>query len=110
MKNILVTPEELKEIVRESVTEALKRFQPSASKRKAKKLLTRKEVAELLHISLVTLHEWCNKGILKPHRINSRVYFYEEEIMGALMGPPECDSGEPKGKNRYNRNNRRKMK
>lgn len=48
------------------------------------KYLTRKEVAELLSISLPTLHSWCQRKILNPYRVGNRVYFKSTEIDQSL--------------------------
>ena len=43
-------------------------------------LLTRKEIAGLFRISLVTLHDWMNRG-LPCHKQRGRVYFLRSEVM-----------------------------
>ena len=47
-------------------------------------LLTRKDVAKLLKISLVTVHTWTKQGILKPYRIGNQVRYKETEVLQAL--------------------------
>lgn len=49
------------------------------------RLLTRKEVSELLSISLVTLHTWSKNGTLKAYRIGNKVRYKESEVMEALQ-------------------------
>ena len=46
--------------------------------------LTRKEVSELLGVSLVTLHKWDKKGILKPSRIGRRVRYLKSDVLNSL--------------------------
>jgi excisionase family DNA binding protein len=46
--------------------------------------LTRQEVAAFFKISLPTVHEWTNKGILKSYKIANKVYFKRAEIEAAL--------------------------
>ena len=48
-------------------------------------LLTRKEVAKLLEISLPTLWTWTNKGILTSYRIGNKVRYKENEVLEALQ-------------------------
>ncbi len=48
-------------------------------------LLSRKETAKLLCISLPTLNEWTKTGILKAHRIGNRVLYKEKEVIEALV-------------------------
>lgn len=42
--------------------------------------INRKEVAGIFKISLVTLHDWMNKG-LPCHKHRGRVYFIRSEVM-----------------------------
>jgi len=50
-------------------------------------LLSRKEVADYLKISLPTLHNYQKSEILKSHRIGNRVLFKKGEVMEALQQP-----------------------
>ena len=52
--------------------------------RKTEKYMTRKEVAEFLHISLPTLHDWTKMEWIKSYRIGSRVLFKSDEVEAAL--------------------------
>lgn len=47
-------------------------------------LLSRKDTAALLGISLPTLNDWKNKGVVKPHRIGGKVFYKADEINSAL--------------------------
>ena len=80
---IQTTPTELANLVIDAVRQELKTFNrhvenPSAS---TKELMTRKEVAKLFDVSLVTIHEWCKSDILKPYTGGNRTYFKRDEIM-----------------------------
>lgn len=44
-------------------------------------LLTRKEVAQILKVSLVTLHHWSKKGLLTPHRIGNKIRFNKADVL-----------------------------
>ena len=68
--------------VRKGVRDLKKDFQP----KEPDEFLTRKETAQLLKISLVCLHDWCNKGILKPYKVGNRTYFSRKEINEKLYG------------------------
>ena len=46
-------------------------------------LLTRKEIAGVFRISLVTLHDWMKRG-LPSHKQGGRVYFLRSEVMAYL--------------------------
>lgn len=47
--------------------------------------LTRREVAKLFKISLVTVHDWTQKGIITAYKIGNRVYYKRSEIETALV-------------------------
>ncbi len=46
--------------------------------------LTRKQVAERLHISLPTLHSLTKEGTLVGYRLNGRVLYKKEDIVKSL--------------------------
>ena len=69
----------IKEAVQESLEKATAKnlsTQPSEEE----PLLSRKEVAAIFRISLVTLHDWMNRG-LPCHKQRGRVYFIRSEVM-----------------------------
>lgn len=47
--------------------------------------LSRQQVADMFGISLVTVGEWTQKGILTAYRLGNRVYFKRHEIEAALV-------------------------
>lgn len=47
-------------------------------------LLSRKETAALLKITLSTLWRWTRNGKLKSYYIGSRVYYLQNEVMSSL--------------------------
>jgi excisionase family DNA binding protein len=47
-------------------------------------ILTRADVSKLFHISLVTVHQWVQSGVLKAYRLGTRVYFKRSEIDAAM--------------------------
>lgn len=47
-------------------------------------LFKRKEAAEKLRISLVTLDNWTKIGVINARRIGTRVYYTEKDINDAL--------------------------
>lgn len=48
-------------------------------------LITRKDVAKMLRVSLVTISDWVDKGVLKAYKMGNRVYFKPEEIKSSLV-------------------------
>lgn len=69
----------IKEAVKDCLENtSVKAAQPSPSQEEP--LLTRKEIAGIFRISLVTLHDWMNRG-LPCHKQRGRVYFIRSEVM-----------------------------
>lgn len=79
----IMTISELKEIIVQSINEALP---PPIVIPKEDRLLRRKDVASMFDVSLVSINEWMRSGRIPFHRMNSRVYFKESEVMEALIG------------------------
>jgi predicted DNA-binding transcriptional regulator AlpA len=69
----------IKEAVQESLEKAAAK-NLSATTTEEEPLLSRKEVAAIFRISLVTLHDWMNRG-LPCHKQRGRVYFIRSEVM-----------------------------
>ncbi len=47
--------------------------------------LSRREVSDLLKVSLVTIHNWTNQGILKKYKISGQVRYRMDEVLSALQ-------------------------
>jgi hypothetical protein len=74
----------IKEAVRTEIEIALKQKEKNnTTDQQNEKLLTKKEMAEELDISLVTLTDWMKKG-LPYHRMHRRIYFYKEEVLKSM--------------------------
>jgi excisionase family DNA binding protein len=91
METIIITSETeikkwLREILREELATQMPKVQPSAPGYD-EPLLTRKEIAGYLKISLVTLHDWMNKGLPYIKR-GSRVLFLKSEVLAAIKERP----------------------
>ena len=72
----------IKEALREYFEETA--FTQSTAEQNGEPLLTRKEIAEFLKISLVTLHDWMKKG-LPNHKQPGKVYFIRSEVLDYIM-------------------------
>ncbi len=71
----------IKEAVKEFFEEVKKTDEKIGSN--AEGLLNRKEIAELLRVSLVTLTDWMKRG-LPCHKQRGRVYFEKEEVLSYI--------------------------
>jgi len=73
---IELTEEKLQEAINKAVTAALLSHKELPSE----DLITRKEAASYLKVTLPTINDWEKKGYLKAKRIGSRVYFKKSEL------------------------------
>jgi Helix-turn-helix domain len=84
---IQVTPDQLTELVRVAVRSELANFTPPApAGADLPDLLTRRETAEYLRVSLTTLHEWAKDtddraALLVPQTINGRVRYRRDDVL-----------------------------
>ncbi|MEX2336365.1 MAG: helix-turn-helix domain-containing protein [Fulvivirga sp.] len=86
MKDLILStysPEELAGIINHAVQEAIKSI-PAPCHPPQEKLLTRKETADKLKISLVTLNDWSKRGLLKSYLIGGRVLYKDSELEASL--------------------------
>ena len=90
MENRLIVTlfvDELKSLIEECVTNAISKI-PKPQK-EDDTLLTRKNVAKLFSISLVTVNEWKRIGRIPYYRLNRRIYFKKEELFRAMEINPK---------------------
>jgi excisionase family DNA binding protein len=76
-----ITPDELKQIVKEAVKETMTE---KKEKQVELKYYTRQETCELLQISLSTLDTYVKKGAITCSRLGTRVRFTQDDIDKAL--------------------------
>lgn len=76
-----ITPDELKQIVREAVLETMTEKNDKPAERK---LYTRYETRDILHISLSTLDTYVKKGAITCSYLGTRVRFTQDDIDKAL--------------------------
>ncbi|AWO01368.1 DNA-binding protein [Chitinophaga alhagiae] len=72
--------------IREALKECLENLpvkEGATSDPQKEPLLTRKEIAGIFRVSLVTLHEWMKQG-LPFHKQGGRVYFLRSEVLEYL--------------------------
>ena len=60
-------------------------------KNENEKILSRKDVSQLLGISQATLWRWSKNGILKPYYLGGRVYYKYDEIKESLIAKGGSD-------------------
>jgi hypothetical protein len=80
-----VTPQQLTETILKGVETQINDLKKTFSPKEPDDFLTRNEVSSLLKISLTTVHEWSNTGILKMYKVGNRSYFSRKEIESTLF-------------------------
>jgi len=52
---------------------------------KNKELMTRKEAANMLSVSLTTLRSWTVQKIIKSYKLGGRIYYKRNEILESMI-------------------------
>lgn len=79
------SPNALAELIDEKIRIQLIDLKKDLKFENPDEFLTRKETSEFLKISLVCLHDWVNKGILKSYKLGNKTYFNREEVIQTLF-------------------------
>ena len=79
------TAEELSTLVAEKVGDEIKKLLPG---KEIDDLISRKETASFLKISLPTLRKWTVVGRLKSYKIGGRIRYKKSEVKTALKEIP----------------------
>lgn len=79
-----VCPKRLTEDILEGVQAKIDKLKAAFQPKEPTEYLTRREVAELLHVDLSTIHNWSKRGKLQPLGIGNRVYFKRSEVEQAI--------------------------
>jgi hypothetical protein len=79
------TPNALANLIDEKIKLQLEDLKKNFTPKEPEEFLTRNETSEILKISLVTLHDWVKKGILKPYKMGNKTYFSRKEITQTMF-------------------------
>lgn len=82
---ISTSPKALANLIDEKIKSQLDELKKNFTAKEPEDFLSRKETATLLKISLVCLHDWVNKGVLKPYKMGNRTYFSRKEITETMF-------------------------
>ena len=83
-----VTPEELKEIIMSDLKDELLKILENlnlSKKNNEDEYLTRKEASKFLKVSLPTISDWSEKGIIKAKRIGNLIRFSKKELEQSMI-------------------------
>jgi len=81
---INISISELKAIIKEAIESQIVSLNERDCIDNEKLLLTRKDVAQLLNISLPTLTKYVKKGLVPAHRLGSRILFNKIEVLNSM--------------------------
>ena len=76
--------EDVRAVVRHELQNAAPTAGPPTAP--AEELLSIREAAELLGVTVQTVHEWKRRGLLKYHKLGSRSYIKRADVLAALQG------------------------
>lgn len=76
--------EEIEGIITRAVQESISMLLTAQPQGDPSELVTRKEAALLLGVSLPTLHDYTTRGIIPGYRIGTRVRYKKGEILDCL--------------------------
>ncbi|MFH1052138.1 MAG: helix-turn-helix domain-containing protein [bacterium] len=83
MKQVLsteITVEELRQLITEVVTECIEKKEPPKVNPIEDRMVTRKELKQILKVSDATIHNLMKKDKLRYHKFGRKVYFKLSEV------------------------------
>jgi hypothetical protein len=81
-----LTPQDLKQLVKDVIKEELAFLVASNNSVDQDRLNSREKTAkEILEVDLSTLHRWTQQGKIKAHAIGNRIYYKDSSIEEALV-------------------------
>ncbi len=82
--NFILSPiplSELESAIAKTVEQLLERRQSFSPVHEPEELITREETAQILRVTLPTLHNWTKQGLIPHYKIASRVRYKRAEVM-----------------------------
>jgi excisionase family DNA binding protein len=80
-----INAEDFKDEIIKGIVLAIKHLILPLQKTDEDELLTRKETAKMLSVSLVTLGDWNKKNIIQSYRIGNLVRYKKSDVLKALV-------------------------
>ena len=78
--------EDVRAVVRHELHHHAPAAPAGASPSPADELLSIREAATILGVTVQTVHEWKRRGLLKYHKLGSRSYLKRADMLAALQG------------------------
>jgi excisionase family DNA binding protein len=79
-----VTIDDLKGIIEQAVEQSFAKLNSAQPIADSEELVTRKQAANLLGISLPTLHDYTKRGLIPAYRIGTRIRYKQGELLECL--------------------------
>ena len=81
--NLITTPEELSTLFGSLIDESLNKrgFSSAATQPPKEELLTIKQLADFFQVSITTIHNWKNEGLLPYVKVKSRIRFRKSVVL-----------------------------
>jgi excisionase family DNA binding protein len=81
-----ISTEELTHLIKEGIKPELENLLKKCLKDLSNDdFLSRKDTANYFGVSLPTIHDWTNKGIVKPYKMGNRTYFKKSDLVAKLL-------------------------
>lgn len=80
-----MTPEELKQIIKEVIKEELLEVRKQLAEKDSDVLMSRQETIDFLKIDSSTLWSWTNKGKIDCYGIGNRRYYKKVDVLNSLV-------------------------
>jgi hypothetical protein len=80
-----ITPEELKQIIKEVIMEELLEVRKQLAEKDSDVLMSRQETIDFLKIDSSTLWSWTNKGKIDCYGIGNRRYYKKVDVLNSLV-------------------------
>lgn len=85
MNTYIPTEEKLDKVVEEAVSRAFEKFKPSdINFPEPKEVLTNREAMNFLGVSRSTLQRWRNDGKLPYSKVEGKIFYKREDLIGLL--------------------------
>jgi excisionase family DNA binding protein len=78
--------EDLRAVVRHELQHRAPAAPVGGSPSLSDELLSIREAATMLGVTVQTVHEWKRRGLLKYHKLGSRSYLKRADVLAALQG------------------------
>ena len=80
-----ISPEDLRREIRNDIREELQELTKNFTPKEPTEWITRQEAADLIGVSLVTIHNWTKEGVINAHKIGTRIRFKRADIENILL-------------------------